>query len=172
LLFDNLSERLKSNLFTIIYRKLFLWTPNGWKQWIQAIPVGTAELREPPEHQQRKPKEEPSPKKCEKEAGEEEETQNNIPQTMIQDGSLQVLNHKFTQQLKCCAYHIHDWGSGDSWSWKWKEASSTSWRIRKTWQVNRVKMCPKQLLENASEILELASSLEGNKAPIATKRTR
>ena len=91
---------------------------------------------------------------------------------MIQDGSLQVLNHKFTQQLKCCAYHIHDWGTGDSWSWKFKEASSTSWRIRKTWQVNPVKMCPKQLIENASEILELVSSLEGDKAPIATKSTR
>ena len=42
----------------------------------------------------------------------------------------------------------------------WKEASSTSCRIKKTWQVNWVKMCPKQLLENASEILELVSSLE------------
>jgi len=42
----------------------------------------------------------------------------------------------------------------------WKEASSTSCRIRKTWHMNWVKMCPKQLLESASEILELLSSLE------------
>ena len=42
----------------------------------------------------------------------------------------------------------------------WKEASSTSCRIRKTWHMNWVKMCPKQLLESASEILELVSSLE------------
>ena len=38
----------------------------------KAIAVGTAELHEPPEHQQRrKPKEEPSSKKSQKEAGEE-----------------------------------------------------------------------------------------------------
>ena len=48
-----------------------------WEKWeggVIAIAVGTAELHEPPEHQQQwKPEEEPSPKKSQREA--EEETQ-------------------------------------------------------------------------------------------------